>query len=557
MSITDIQEITNYKIKRMGNMELVSIHYKSDNLKIHGYILKPTNITRKLPVIVYCKEGINYDEITPKNLLDNKLLIRLVRENKFIVIMSNLRGSTHSEGTDEFGGSDLNDIINLYPVIKKYKYADESDISCYGVSRGVLMALLLSKRVKWVKRLILVSGIYDITLNTEYLINIRKIFKLTDKDIKKRSITDIPDKIPILFIHSQYDDRNPINGLYKYIQNIDNQHKIITYNDDNIFSKYKNNVFKNIYIWLLDEIKINIHDINILFACTANKTRYIVPKIIYSTLEDISQDLILTYGKLGKKIYDYIIKNKKYDDVVFKPKIALRRNVFDSDTYLSKYVDLFKDRNSKIFDKFSIPKKIKDNKLYIKLTANDGDRYMVYRKHLIKANLVKLADNIFGKDSLVSNDLDKLKRYIYYFLKNIYPDIKKFTYDTVDKILDNTYDHWEALGDIEVEFKNHTYGSINDKLQGDDKYDVIWILGCSAPWLIYDSNETVDNIYTSINNGGYLFFWDYDKFNDITAPINVQHRLDQLADQYDYNDSFINYFNTKFSIVREGIYVKN
>ena len=82
-------------------------------------------------------------------------------KNKIIIIASAYRGDRLSQGIDEFGGKDVNDIINLYPIIKKYKYTDENKISIFGFSRGVMMSLLVHKKVDWVKCLILVAGIAD------------------------------------------------------------------------------------------------------------------------------------------------------------------------------------------------------------------------------------------------------------------------------------------------------------------------------------------------------------------------------------------------------------
>jgi len=65
---------------------------------------------------------------------------------------TNYRGN--GNGIDEFGGNDINDIINLYPIISSYKYCDKNNIGLYAWSRGCMMAFLVHKKVNWIKCII-------------------------------------------------------------------------------------------------------------------------------------------------------------------------------------------------------------------------------------------------------------------------------------------------------------------------------------------------------------------------------------------------------------------
>ncbi|MBA3752445.1 hypothetical protein H0X06_06715 [Candidatus Dependentiae bacterium] len=44
----------------------------------------------------------------------------------YVVIASPYRGNDRSEGTDEIGGADINDVIALLPVIKELSYVDST-----------------------------------------------------------------------------------------------------------------------------------------------------------------------------------------------------------------------------------------------------------------------------------------------------------------------------------------------------------------------------------------------------------------------------------------------
>ena len=70
-----------------------------------------------------------------------------------------------SEGIDEFCGNDINDTLNLYPIIKKYKIADSNKIAIYGWSRGCTTAL---RRSNWIKCAILVAGNYDYMADKQF-----------------------------------------------------------------------------------------------------------------------------------------------------------------------------------------------------------------------------------------------------------------------------------------------------------------------------------------------------------------------------------------------------
>ncbi len=245
--------------KKYKHVEILSIIYKSDNLKIHGYILKKKNIKKKLPVIIFCRGGNNHKsakykfDLKPGSFFYKKELIELINSGKIILFASNIRGSKNSEGIDEFCGSDINDTINLYPIIKKYNIADQNKIGIYGHSRGCTTALLVHKKVKWIKCIVLSAGVYDYSIEKKFrpkmhasLIN---AFKFKDKDFKKRSaihwVSKLP-KVPILLMHGTGDLRvSPENSLKFSIELYKHKipYKLVIYpGGDHCLSEYLNEV---------------------------------------------------------------------------------------------------------------------------------------------------------------------------------------------------------------------------------------------------------------------------------------------------------------------------
>ena len=219
------------KIKEYPNIEVISMIYKSDKLKIHGYISKKKNLKKKVPVVIYCRGGNNIS-INKRNgrkfgeLVEGRFysleLTNLVNEGKIILFASNYRGSTLSEGKDEFGGRDINDIINLYPIIKKYKYSDEKNICLYGWSRGCTMVMNVHKKVKWIKCIILGAGNYNNSLDKKFRPDMYKIlktlFSLSEENKKKRSaiywIDKLKKNVPILILHGSADWRVSVDNAY-------------------------------------------------------------------------------------------------------------------------------------------------------------------------------------------------------------------------------------------------------------------------------------------------------------------------------------------------------
>lgn len=218
------------KVKEYPNIEVINMIYKSDKLKIHGFISKKKNLKKKVPVVIYCRGGNNINinkktgrklgELIPLSIFFS--LSNLVNDGKIILFASNYRGSSLSEGKDEFGGNDINDIINLYPIIKKYKYSDEKNICLYGWSRGCSMVMNVHKKVKWIKCIILGAGNYNYFLEKKFRPKMYKMlktsFSLSEEDLKKRSaiywIDKLKKNVPILILHGSADWRVSVDNAY-------------------------------------------------------------------------------------------------------------------------------------------------------------------------------------------------------------------------------------------------------------------------------------------------------------------------------------------------------
>jgi dipeptidyl aminopeptidase/acylaminoacyl peptidase len=114
------------------------VTYISDGLKVIAYLARPKVTTsKKLPVIVFNRGSYIRNDIA---YVHAALFEKLV-DSGFVVIAPALRQSEGGEGKDEMGGNDLDDIMNLAPLLNSLSYADTSNMFMYGESRGGMMTL--------------------------------------------------------------------------------------------------------------------------------------------------------------------------------------------------------------------------------------------------------------------------------------------------------------------------------------------------------------------------------------------------------------------------------
>ena len=67
-------------------------------------------------------------------------------EAGFVAVASQYRGNAGSEGAEEFGGADVNDVVSLIPLLKQLPYVDPQRIGMMGHSRGGMMTYLSLKQ---------------------------------------------------------------------------------------------------------------------------------------------------------------------------------------------------------------------------------------------------------------------------------------------------------------------------------------------------------------------------------------------------------------------------
>ena len=147
--VTNEEGIYLNKYRYLDEVVMKTFFYESDGLKVKGYMAYPKGTSKKLPVIIYNRGGNR--EFGNLNKYKMTFIIAKAASWGYVVLASQYRGNDGGEGMEEFGGSDVNDVINLVDVAKNIPFADETNIGLYGWSRGGMMTYLTLMKSNQIK----------------------------------------------------------------------------------------------------------------------------------------------------------------------------------------------------------------------------------------------------------------------------------------------------------------------------------------------------------------------------------------------------------------------
>lgn len=200
------------------NTRAKRIEYVSDDLKIAAWLLVPPG-EGKLPCVILNRGGNREfsawsdDNASPS--LGN------IAKWGYVVIASQYRGGPGSEGNDEFGGGDVNDVLNLIPLLEKEPRCDATRLGMIGFSRGGMMTYLALTRTDRIAAAIVDSGIADLVAMKDERAEMVALFlelipdydEKVDAPLVERSAVRFAEKLhkktPILLLHGTADWRTP------------------------------------------------------------------------------------------------------------------------------------------------------------------------------------------------------------------------------------------------------------------------------------------------------------------------------------------------------------
>jgi dipeptidyl aminopeptidase/acylaminoacyl peptidase len=149
-----------YAAQNSPHVFVYGIRYRSQGHLVSGFIVEPRKGKGKLPCIVWNRGGSGDFGTLKQGMMFGGGISGLARAG-YIVFMSQYSGNGGSEGKDELGGSEVQDILNLHKIIRSYRRADAKRIGIFGASRGGMMTFLTLARVRWAKAAVLQAPMSD------------------------------------------------------------------------------------------------------------------------------------------------------------------------------------------------------------------------------------------------------------------------------------------------------------------------------------------------------------------------------------------------------------
>ena len=182
--------------KYLDSVNIYGYNYSSyDNLKIRGFLIEP-RIKGNYPVIIFNRGGNKDNGLVSLQTMTD--FLSKIAVKGYIIIGSQLRGNSQSEGNDEFGGKDIGDVLKLLEIIDHQSNADIKKIGMLGVSRGSMTSYLVLKETNRVKVNVTIGGIAD--LNQKERPEMYELYKQLIPDFDKNPSKELDKRSPILSI---------------------------------------------------------------------------------------------------------------------------------------------------------------------------------------------------------------------------------------------------------------------------------------------------------------------------------------------------------------------
>ena len=154
------------------DFDILDITYSSDGLSVPGLLIKPKDAgVRKWPAIIFNRGGNGdlgsiRDSGQPCVGMNTACLdvadLYLIAKAGFVVIASDYRYQGATLKRDQWGGVEVDDVLNLLPALKSLDFVDSQRLYMLGLSRGGTMTYLAIKRGIPIKAAAVIGGVTDV-----------------------------------------------------------------------------------------------------------------------------------------------------------------------------------------------------------------------------------------------------------------------------------------------------------------------------------------------------------------------------------------------------------
>ena len=214
------EAVYNTSVKSFAALKGVTVSaitYESDGLAVSGLEVLPDHApSEKIPLMIYNRGGSGeYGMLSPGQV--NALMAPFALRMKMGVLASNYRGNGGGEGREEFGGADVNDVLNLLEIGKQRPWWDGKNIFMLGWSRGGMMTYRAIAKGAPLTAAVVGAGITDLAALLAQQEDMERLatrliaeFAIEREEaIRLRSAMCWPEAIhvPLLLLHGDADDR--------------------------------------------------------------------------------------------------------------------------------------------------------------------------------------------------------------------------------------------------------------------------------------------------------------------------------------------------------------
>ncbi len=253
-------------------VNVFGIAYWSDGLRVRGFLLQPKK-SGVYPAIIYNRGGsLDFGSLTDSHASIGLGELARLANHGFVIAASQYRGNGGGEGQEEYGGADINDVLNLIPILENEPMADAQRLGMFGWSRGAMTTFLTMKRTNKIKAVAvggpstnLVRGIIDRSELDEWWSQFIPDYSTNKKEIlEKRSanmwVDELPKNVPILMLQGAEDLALPSDYTLEFALELTKHsvpYRLIKYErGSHSLKEYRSEVFRELFTWF-DRYLIN------------------------------------------------------------------------------------------------------------------------------------------------------------------------------------------------------------------------------------------------------------------------------------------------------------
>ncbi|MBC9797497.1 alpha/beta hydrolase family protein [Sinomicrobium weinanense] len=248
--------------EHLNTLNFYFITYRSDSIQVNGILIEPKK-DEKYPVVIFNRGG-NRD-FAPLTISTMILYTSKLAAQGYVIVGSNYREK------DEFGGSEINDVLALTETVKEIKKANPDRIGMFGWSRGGMMTYLALQKSDEIKTAIVGNAPTDLfgiiadrpALESKVIAAcIPGYWKHKDTELKKRSVIywsdELSKKSSLLILCGTRDKRvNPVQAdkIAKDLTKLNYDFELKKFETDHFFSDKKKELNDVVIHWFNDRLK--------------------------------------------------------------------------------------------------------------------------------------------------------------------------------------------------------------------------------------------------------------------------------------------------------------